>query len=213
MRTPHSTNTVSRQQPLSNVCNGELGSLCSYARKACILFSHLPSLFFTGSLFLHAYQYKHHTRGKKVLPALKCHDKLLKVDELLHYARKASVSSFLLHSISVSSSVPFLLECSFSATLAAWLHGWRCFLVGQPPLSLVMPWLLLYSTTGYILVLTVAWLATKFGAVIRVPLRINCNNFCDPPTFSPVSSTNYDQMLAEQMALPSIQYCALCCAN
>lgn len=127
MRTPHSTNTVSRQQPLSNVCNGELGSLCSYARKACILFSHLPSLFFTGSLFLHAYQYKHHTRGKKVLPALKCHDKLLKVDELLHYARKASVSSFLLHSISVSSFFVRMQLFSHSSSMAPRMEmslGW-----------------------------------------------------------------------------------------
>lgn len=34
--TPHSTNTVSREQLWSNVCNGELESLCAQARRAWI---------------------------------------------------------------------------------------------------------------------------------------------------------------------------------
>lgn len=58
-RTPHSTNTVSRERPRSNVCNGELGSLCSLARKTRLVFSNLPSTFIATSasiIFFHAYK-------------------------------------------------------------------------------------------------------------------------------------------------------------
>lgn len=80
--TRNSANTVSREQPWRSVCNGELGSLCSYARKVCLLLSNLPCSFSLDVSLLQAFKCEIHTRVKKVL-TLKCHEKLLKVVELL----------------------------------------------------------------------------------------------------------------------------------
>lgn len=97
--TPHSTNTVSGEQPWSNVCNGELGSLCSYARKACIFSLSIPR---SLSLWL---------------PTLKCHEKLQSF-----CARKASLSSF---SSTLFMSLPLYLLCLLAAFQPRQRHGSR----------------------------------------------------------------------------------------
>lgn len=111
--TPHSTNMVSEEQAWSNVCNVELRSLCSYARKACIYFSPSFLLSYWLSIFYtHINTSITHEGGKKMLLPLKCPEKLLKVAEVLHYARKASLSSFC---STLFLSLPLYLLCLFAA--------------------------------------------------------------------------------------------------
>lgn len=62
-RTPHSTNTVSRERPQSNVCNGELGSLCSLARKTRLVFSNLPSTFIATSASFIFFMHTNNTKN------------------------------------------------------------------------------------------------------------------------------------------------------